>query len=185
MRPNNYWIEESDFREGAADAGSIKKVTSLRYAVASASQASDPPLPGFRRGRQVWDRLTVSELLDFRKGAALAALIQGFGGAEAVAFAAELAFRGRGAGALLAGTRLGLGQSLAAAGEAGFADGDASATGAFGTSLAAVSLALVGVAFARPLVLLHSATGTRRRRNRFPNTSALLFFRFHKGYRAG
>jgi hypothetical protein len=38
----------------------------------------------------------------------------------------------------------------------------------------------VGVAFARPLVLLHSATGTRRCGNRFSQTSASLFFRFHK-----
>src|ERR1700719_3375931 len=47
---------------------------------------------------------------------ALAALIQGFGGAETIAFAAQFAFRGGGARALLAGTRLGLGQFLAAAG---------------------------------------------------------------------
>jgi len=115
----------------------------------------------------------------------LAALIQGFGGAETIAFAAEFAFGGGGAGALFAGTGLGFRQFLAAAGEADFADGDAGATGAFGATLATVGLALVGVAFARPLVLLHSATGTLRRRNRFPNTSALPFLCFHKGYRAG
>jgi hypothetical protein len=39
----------------------------------------------------------------------------------------------------------------------------------------------VGVAFSRPLVLLHPATGTRRRGNRFPQTSTSLFFGFHKG----
>ena len=38
---------------------------------------------------------------------ALAALIQGFGGADTIAFAAQFAFRGGGAGALLVGTRLG------------------------------------------------------------------------------
>jgi hypothetical protein len=42
-------------------------------------------------------------------------------------------------------------------------------------------LAIVGVAFAGPLVLLHSAAGTRRRRNRFPQTTALLFLRFQWG----
>jgi hypothetical protein len=111
----------------------------------------------------------------------LAALIHGFGGAEAVAFAAEFAFWSEGAGALLAGTRFGFRQFLAPAGEAGFADGDARATGAFGATLAAVGFARVGVAFARPLVLFHSAAGTRRSRNRFPQTSASLFFRFHRG----
>jgi hypothetical protein len=40
---------------------------------------------------------------------ALAALIQGFGGADTIAFAAEFAFWG-GAGGLLAGTRLGFRQ---------------------------------------------------------------------------
>src|SRR3954464_13097996 len=93
---------------------------------------------------------------------ALAALIQGFGGADAIAFAAEFTFWGRGAGALFAGTRLGLRQFLATTGETGFADGDAGASGAFGAALAAVGFAFVGVAFARPLVLLHSATGTCR-----------------------
>lgn len=132
-----------------------------------------------RRGRGVWERLTVIELLDFREGAALAALIQGFGGADTIAFAAQFALWSGRAGALLAGTRLGLRQFLPLAGEAGFADGDAGATGAFGATLAAVGFARVGVAFARPLVLLHSATGTRRRRNRFPQTTALLLFSFH------
>ena len=47
------------------------------------------------------------------EGAALAALIQGFGGAETIAFAAEFAFRGGGAGALLAGTRLRQGYGMA------------------------------------------------------------------------
>jgi hypothetical protein len=108
-------------------------------------------------------------------------LIQGFGGAETIAFAAEFAFWGAGAGALLAGARLGLRQFLAAAGEAGLADGDAGATGAFGATLAAVGLALVGIAFAWPLVLLHSAAGTRRRRDRFPQTGVSLFFHFHDG----
>jgi hypothetical protein len=109
----------------------------------------------------------------------LSALIQGFGGADAISFAAQFALRGGGAGALLAGTRLGFCQFLAPTGEAGFADGDAGATGAFGATLATVGFAFVGVAFARPLVLLHSAPGTRRRRNRFPQTSASFFFRFH------
>jgi hypothetical protein len=58
-------------------------------------------------------------------------LIQGFGGADTIAFSAQFAFRGGGAGALLAGTRFGFRQFLAPAGEAGFADGDAGATGAF------------------------------------------------------
>ena len=115
------------------------------------------------------------------KGAALSALIESFCGADVISFSAQFAFRGGGAGALLAGTRLGLRQFLAPAGEAGFADGDAGATGAFGATLAAVGFALVGVAFAGLLVLLHSATGTRRRRNRFPQTSASFFFRFHNG----
>src|SRR5207248_10169272 len=75
----------------------------------------------------------------------------------------------------------GLRQFLAPAGEAGFADGDAGATGPFRATLAAVGFAFVGVAFARPLVLLHSATGTCRRRNRFPQTSASLLFCFHRG----
>jgi len=39
-------------------------------------------------------------------------LIQGLGGAEAIAFAAQFAFRGWRAGALLAGTRRGLRQFL-------------------------------------------------------------------------
>jgi hypothetical protein len=65
---------------------------------------------------------------------ALPALIHGFGGAETIAFAAEFAFWGGGAGALLAGTRLGLRQFLAATREACFADGDARATGAFGAT---------------------------------------------------
>ena len=47
--------------------------------------------------------------------ALLPALIQGFGGADTVAFSAQFAFRGGGAGALLAGTRLCLGQFLAPA----------------------------------------------------------------------
>jgi len=47
------------------------------------------------------------------EGAALAALIQGFGGAETIAFAAEFAFRGGGAGALFAGTRLRQGYGVA------------------------------------------------------------------------
>jgi hypothetical protein len=112
---------------------------------------------------------------------ALAALIQGFGGADTIAFSAQFAFRGGRAGALLAGARLGLRQFLAPTGEAGFPDGDAGATSAFRATLAAVGFARVGIAFTRPLVLLHSATGTRRRRNRFPQTSASLFFRFHTG----
>jgi hypothetical protein len=40
-------------------------------------------------------------------------LVHGFGGADTIAFSAEFAFRGGGAGALLAGTRLGLRQFLA------------------------------------------------------------------------
>src|SRR5205807_6426963 len=111
----------------------------------------------------------------------LAALIQGFRGADTIAFAAQFAFRRGSAGALLAGTRLGLGQFLAAAGEAGLPDGDAGATGAFRATLAAVGFALVGIAFSGPLILLHSASGTRRGRRRFPQTTALLFFRFHNG----
>jgi hypothetical protein len=42
-------------------------------------------------------------------------LIQGFGGADAIAFAAEFAFWGGGAGALLAGTRLRQGYGVASA----------------------------------------------------------------------
>jgi hypothetical protein len=57
-----------------------------------------------------------------RGASALAALVQGFRGAETIAFAAEFAFRGGGAGALLAGARLGFRQFLASAGEAGFKD---------------------------------------------------------------
>jgi len=106
-------------------------------------------------------------------------LVHGFRGADTVAFSAQFAFRGGSAGALLAGTRLGLGQFLAPAGEASFPDGDAGASSAFRTTLAAVGLAFVSVSFTRPLVLLHSATGTRRRWNRFPQTSASLLFRFH------
>ena len=121
-----------------------------------------------------------------RRGAlALAALIHGFGGADTIAFSAQFAFWGGRAGALLAGTRLGFCQFLAAAGKAGFPDVDAGATGAFGATLAAVGFAIVGVAFARPLVLLHSATGTRRRRNRFPQTSAAFFLRFHNDANIG
>jgi hypothetical protein len=106
-------------------------------------------------------------------------LIHGFRGAETIAFSAQFAFWGGRAGALFAGTRLGLCQFLAAPGEASFADGDAGAAGAFCATLAAIGLAFVRITFARPLVLLHSATGTRRRRNRFPQTTASLFFRFH------
>lgn len=51
-----------------------------------------------------------------RRGSwALAVLIQGFGGADTIAFSAQFAFQGGRSGALLAGTRLGFCQFLALA----------------------------------------------------------------------
>jgi hypothetical protein len=51
-----------------------------------------------------------------RGASTLTALIESFRGAETIAFAAEFAFRGGGAGALLAGTRLRQGYGVASAG---------------------------------------------------------------------
>jgi hypothetical protein len=61
--------------------------------------------------RRVWDRRTLIEFPTH----SLPALIQGFGGTETIAFAAQFAFRGGGAGALLAGARLRQGYGVASA----------------------------------------------------------------------
>jgi hypothetical protein len=62
-------------------------------------------------------------------------------------------------------------------------DSDAAATGAFGATLTAIGLAVVGVSFAGPIVLDHSATGTCRSRSRFSKTIALRFFNSESRFR--
>ena len=66
----------------------------------------------------------------------LAALIESFCGTHTVSFSAQFASRCRRSRALLTRAWLGFRQFLAAAGEAGFPDGDAGVTGAFGATLA-------------------------------------------------
>ena len=55
-------------------------------------------------------------------------------------------------------------------------DGDAYAAGAFGTILATIGLAVVRISFARPLILDHSATGTRLHWNRVHQRIAFIDF---------
>ena len=80
-------------------------------------------------------------------GYRLPALIERFGGAQVIAFAAQFAVRRRRSRALLARTRLGFGRFLPLAREAYFPDSNAGATGSFGATLATVGFAFVGVSF--------------------------------------
>lgn len=94
-----------------------------------------------------------------RAKARSAALIESFGGAEVIAFAAQFTFRRRRAGTLLAWAWLSLCHLLALARETRFPDIDARATGALSATLAAIGFAFVGVALSGPLIFDHSATG--------------------------
>ena len=115
-------------------------------------------------------------LLDFRESTTDAGLIDRFFRSKIISFSAQFTFRCRRSRALLARPWLRPREFLSSAREARFADGDAGATGAFRTTLAAIGFAIVGISFARPLVLDHSATGTGRHRTRF---LVLFFFHFH------
>ncbi len=115
-------------------------------------------------------------LIDFRECSTDAGLIDRFFRSKIISFSAQFTLRRRRSRALLAWPWLRPRQFLSPAREARFADGDAGATGAFRTTLAAVGFAIVGIPFSGPLVLNHSATGTRRQRTRF---LALLFFHFN------
>jgi hypothetical protein len=94
-----------------------------------------------------------------------AALIQGFFSPQAIAFPIQFTLRSRCAGTLLVRPRFRPRKPLSPTREAWFPNREADAPGAFGTTLAAVRLAVVRVSFARPLILDHSATGTRRHWN--------------------
>src|ERR1043166_7942841 len=111
----------------------------------------------------------------------LSSLIQGFFGPQVIAFSAQFTLRCRCAGALFARPRLGPRKLLPLTRKARLPDRDACATGAFGTTLAAISLALVRISFARPIVLDHSATRTRRfQTGRFSEPTALRCFHCSK-----
>ena len=107
---------------------------------------------------------SLCDLFGICKQAAAAGLVNSLFRAAGISLPAEFALGRESSSTLFARPRFGLSDFLSFAGEARLGHAHASATGAFRTTLAAVSFSFVGISFAGPLVLDHGATGARRRR---------------------
>ncbi len=91
--------------------------------------------------------------------------VNGLFSPAAISFPAEFALGRESASALFARTWFSPGEFLPFAGEARLGHAHASATGAFRTTLTAVSFSFVCISFTGPLVLNHCATGAGRKRS--------------------
>ena len=122
------------------------------------------------------------DLFEFCNRTAAAGFVNGLLGAAGISLPAEFALGRERSRTLFARSGFGPGEFLPFAGEARLGDAPANATGAFRTSLAAISLSFVCISFSGPLVLDYCATGARRQRGRCVcrGGGCSFFFNLHK-----